>query len=356
MKTQVWAATTLVVMAPLAVLAQESGLNAEFLIELQTDFNFDSDDPDAEITDVFPTIEAALSFGFGQGTSINSSLTFEPIIDAVDDRFLEDVGLFAEELYISHDFGVAEAFGGKFNPAFGVAWDAAPGIYGVDFAEDYEITERVGLGVNIPLGGGAQSLQLTAFQADRTFLTEALGESRDRLDIADGGVSNTSGLESFSLAFAGETGALQYNFGYQFQSADEGDVDDQQGVVAGAIYTVNDVELLGEVVFFDGFDGTSEDATFLTVGAAVPVGAFTLSGVYSLRDIDGALSDNLFTASAEYEIADGLTGSIGYRFGDEDGVDTQTLGLLVSPAARDPVGLVHKADFAGLPRAAPLLQ
>lgn len=32
---------------------------------------------------------------------------------------------------------------GKLNPGFGIAWDKAPGIYGTDLAEDYEISERI---------------------------------------------------------------------------------------------------------------------------------------------------------------------------------------------------------------------
>ena len=40
-------------------------------------------------------------------------------------------------------------FAGKFNPAFGLGFDLAPGIYGEDHPEDYELTERIGFGGSV---------------------------------------------------------------------------------------------------------------------------------------------------------------------------------------------------------------
>ena len=313
----------------------DSPFSAEFVVELQNDGVIDSDDPDGELNNFFATIEGALSYSFGSGSSVNATLLIEPVEDPDDDSFLEDHGLFAEELFFAQDFGAGELILGKFNPAFGVAWDAAPGIYGVDFAEDYELAEFLGAGVNVPLqfAGGEHVISVAVFQADRTFLSNSAGEERGRTRLSDGGPANTSGPESIAVALSGEFGATSYNIGVQYLSAGEGDEDDQTGFVAGVIHTLGGaaegVELLGEVVWFDSFDGSENEAVFVTVGASVPVGPVTLSGVYSLRDVETASADHLATVSAEMELVEGLVGSIGYRYGDEEGVESHTLGALL---------------------------
>ncbi|MEM8773587.1 MAG: hypothetical protein AAGF53_01055 [Pseudomonadota bacterium] len=308
----------------------------EGVIELQTDFNFDSDDPDAELNDIFFTIEPAITLNLGRGATINASLVFEPIIDATDDRFIEDHGLFAEELFYAQEFGNIELVLGKFNPAFGVAWDATPGIFGVDFAEDYEITERIGAGVNIGFDAGEGinaafgdiGVSFAVFQADRTVFSEAIGEDRPRLTIEDGGVSNTSGLQSFSLALTGDTENTSWNIGYQYQEGGEGDPNDQQGFVAGIIHAFGEVEVIGEIAYFDDFEGSDSDAVYYTGGISVPVGPVSLSGAFTVRDIDDASTDTLITTTAEYEIFENFTAAIGYKYAEEDSVDTHTIGTL----------------------------
>jgi len=315
--------------------AQESRFSAEFSAEIETDFTFDSDDAAGEITDTFVTIEGALSFRFTDRISLNSTLLIEPVADADDDRFLEDHGLFAEELFFGVDLGSVTLTLGKFNPTFGTAWDAAPGIYGVDFAEDYEITERVGGALNygFEFGGGSHELQVAAFQADRSFLSDALLEGRDRLALSDGGVSNTAGIESVSLALSGNFGDTGYNIGLQSQGAGAGDADDQTGAVFGVTQTINTavpLEVLGEVAYFDSFGGTDDSATIATFGLSAEFKAFTLSGVVALRDVDGAPTDRLFTVSAERALSDAVTASVGYRFGDESSIESNTLGVLLA--------------------------
>ncbi|MEP5760353.1 MAG: hypothetical protein ABJ327_13795 [Litoreibacter sp.] len=88
--------------------AQDGRFSAEFSAELESDFTFDSDDDANELTDTFLTIEGALSFKLTDSISINSTLLIEPVTDATDDRFLEDHGVFAEELFLSFELGQSE--------------------------------------------------------------------------------------------------------------------------------------------------------------------------------------------------------------------------------------------------------
>ena len=314
--------------------ASSSPFSADISVELQSDFTYGSTDPAAEIDNTFATIEGGLSYAFSDRTSVNATLVFEQVIDPTSDSFLEDHGLYAEELFLAHDFGRTEVVLGKFNPAFGVAWDAAPGIYGVDFAEDYEIAEKLGGAVVIPFAaaGGDHELSLAVFQADRTFLSDSAFTERGQSSLPAGGVSNTSGLESFALSLAGEFGATAYNLGVQHQARGRGDTADQTGVVLGATHAVEagsfPLELLAEVAWFDEFDGSRNSATYGTLGIAAPVGSVTVSAVYSVRDVETMPTDHLATVTAEMELFENFTAAIGYRYGDEGGEESHIVGTL----------------------------
>lgn len=332
---------TLAALAALGATAAQSQdanspFSAEFEVELQSDFTVDSSAPDGEINNTFPTIEGALSFAFTPRTSINSTLVLEQITEPTSDSFLGDHGLYAEELYFAHDFGAAQVVLGKFNPAFGIAWDAAPGIYGVDFAEDYEIAEKIGAGLVIPFaaGQGEHELSLSVFNADRTVLSESLGENRGRTNTRDGGVSNTNSPESFAVSLSGTFGSTAYNLGLQSQARGVGDPEDQTGIVGGVSHDFEagslPVTALAELAYFNHFDGARDSAALATLGVEAPVGPVALSAVYALRDVENAPQDHLGTISGEIEIAAGLNGALAYRYGDEGGDETHTIGALVT--------------------------
>jgi len=340
MKTLSVSLATFAALTATAAQSQDtiSPFSAEFEAELQSDFTVDSSAPDGEINNIFATIEGALSFAFSSRTSINSTLVLEQITEPTSDSFLEDHGLYAEELYFAHDFGAAEVVLGKFNPAFGTAWDVAPGIYGVDFAEDYEIAEKIGAGLVIPFtaGRGEHELSMAIFNGDRTVLSESLGENRGRTNLSDGGVSNTNGPESFAISLSGAFGATGYNLGLQSQARGAGDTDDQTGIVGGLSHAFAagslPVTALAELAYFNHFDGAPESATFATFGVEVPIGPVAVSAVYALRDVENAPQDHLGTISGEIEIADGVSAALAYRYGDEGGDETHTVGALLAYA------------------------
>lgn len=317
-------------------VTDSSPFSIEMLFELQSDVIVDSDVPGGEFANVFGTVEAAVAYAFTDRFSANASLTLEQITAPTNDSFLEDHGLYAEELYLSYDFGGAEVIAGKFNPFFGEAWDTAPGIYGADFAEDYQITERLGATLMVPLNGlsGEHQLSFAVFRADRSVLSESLGENRGRLKQAAGGVSNTGGFSSAVLSISGQTGATSYNVAVQNQDAGRGDAADQNGVVLGLSQEVMagtvPLNLLGEVAWFDDFDGARNSASFVTLGVEALVGPVSVSAVYARRDIDNSFTDNLATLSGAVELAEGFTAALAYRYGDEGGDETHTIGTLLA--------------------------
>lgn len=306
--------------------------SADITLELATDATVRADDPAAELTDTTLTAEAALVLKILEGTSLNATLVFEPVADPDGDRVFGDHGLYVEEFNLQQEIAGTTLTVGKFNPAFGVAWDAAPGVYGNAFAEDYEITEKLGIGLALPFKalGGEHEVSVAAFFADTTFLSDSIIHRRGRTRRQDGGVSNTGAPSSFTFSLTGKIGSTGYNLGLQSQAAGTGDAHAQTGAVFGLTHGLKlgeaEVELLAEAVYFPQFDGGSESALYWTAGAAAPVGPVTLSAVYGLRDVEASGTDHLATVSAEIELRDGLTASLGYAFIREDGGTSHTIG------------------------------
>ncbi len=315
--------------------AQDSfpSFSAEFSVELETDYTFSSTDPAAELADTYATIGADLSLAFTAATSLNAGFVFEPVLDPAGDRFFEDHGLYLEQLFLAHEFEGVTLMLGKFNPAFGAAPDA-PGIYGADFAEDYELTERIGAAIAVPFEafGGEHAVNFAVFMADTTFLSDSIFQDRGRTREIDGGVSNTQSPESFALWTESVYGDTGVNFGLQYQSRGQGDLYDQSGVLVGLTQGFGEdmPVLLAEVGYFPHFDGAEESALYGTIGIEAPVGPVTLSGVYAIRDVEATDTDHLVTATAEYGIFENVTAGIGYRFGHEAGENSHTLGVLLA--------------------------
>lgn len=118
-------------------------------LELETtlgdDFTFRSNDPGAEINDLFPEAALAVKIGLTPIFSINAGLTLEPVRDPepFEDRVFRDIGLYVDTLNLQADVDNLSLVAGKFGPGFGRAWDNTPGIYGTSFAEDYELSEQI---------------------------------------------------------------------------------------------------------------------------------------------------------------------------------------------------------------------
>jgi hypothetical protein len=261
------------------------GIKGELKVELQSDTNYKSDDPNAELTDTYNTTELGVEASFGRYLTGHGAFTFEPVRDPGpgEDRFFEDEGLYAEELFANVALGHGvNVFGGKFNPVFGKAWDAAPGVYGVNFAEDYEITERLGFGGSIEQENtGLEKLTLTGsvYHLDTSGLSQSAFTNRGRTKLSSGGVSNTEELDSFALALEAASipalGGANLHLGYRFQhqGTTVDDLEHEQGYVA-ALYgsrSMNGVgfEWIGEIVNLDNAEGTSDELWYYTLGDTV---------------------------------------------------------------------------------------
>jgi hypothetical protein len=331
-------------------------VKGELSVEIEHD-NIDADEAGADISDTYTTTDLDIGAYFSPFFSVHGHFTFEPVLDAEegDDRFFEDHGLYAEELYAKFSFKPFEVKAGKYNPAFGSAFDETPGLYGTDLAEDYELTERIGLAIATTrenTGFGKVTLTASTFFADTTFLSQSIFTNRGRVDVDDGGLSNTESLESFAISIEGEEipgfAGLSYNIGFVHQAAGVDDVDDQNGFVFGLKHTrkYNNVEfeVIGETAYFD-YGGNLYDADdaeefveslwYWTLGTQATINEkFRISTAYTARNAelyDGTEFDDFqWTASAGVKLWREWWLDAGYKYLEEEEEESHTVGLKLS--------------------------
>ncbi len=335
--------------APLAADESYPRISGEVAFEIENDYVFEAEDSDAELNDLFATVEPSIRIEPVEHVAIVSGLVLEPVRDADDDRYFEDHGLYVEQLFLEYSDDWGRVFGGKFNPSFGVAWDLAPGIFGVDFAEDYELTEQLGGGVALGFGNarnaylGVVEVSANIFLADRSLLSESVINGRGNLDLDEGGAGNTKGPGAFSLTLDGSDVAalpgLSYHLGLRFRAGGEDEDGDESGLVFGLVqaFEIDEnqtFELIGEAAYFSDFDAGEEEAVYVTLGGAYYLGNWNVAVVGALRDTalgDSAVdTDHLAQVSAGYAFDFGLGFDLGYRYGREESNETHTLGALTS--------------------------
>ena len=102
-------------------------LRGEILVELRSDSDLDSTSGDHALN-----LESAFSLRLSEHLSIESGFVFEPVSDPLPgrDRWFEGGGLFAETLFLLWERGRFSLRAGKLDPAFGFAWELAPGSSG----------------------------------------------------------------------------------------------------------------------------------------------------------------------------------------------------------------------------------
>lgn len=238
--------------------------------------------------------------------------------------------------------------GGKFTQTFGIAWDTAPGIWGTDFAEDYELSEQIGIAADAGFGSataGRHTVTMGTFFADTTVLSESAVANRGRTRRTDGGAGNTENFSSYALALEGSEIAALPGFGYHLAYASRGTGQPgetrETGFAAALSYAAMidgiDVAPLVEWVRFNDRDGTpGTDVTYLTTGIGLTWGKWNLALSRTAREQEAAggsdSDDNLAQISAGYAFDNGIGFNIGYRHSKESGRATDTYGFLVDYA------------------------
>jgi hypothetical protein len=266
-----------VVLVPATCLAEDI-LTVDVAAEIQYENGLGPDSAKPQSDFLFTTWEAGLSLSLGERLSVESVVLVEIFDDPAPgtDSIFEDHGLFAEELMLAYHGDNWSLLGGKFNAAFGVAWDLGPGIWGVDFPEEYEAAEKIGIAGSrtFTIGTtGQHTLYGSLYRADRSILSESLFDNRGRVRLADGGATNTKDFDSFTLSLTGKDIISDAGLGYHlaYRSHAHGDADFnsvREEAFAAAVFgtlpfETIDVEAMAEAVYIDNAEGT-RDATAAT--------------------------------------------------------------------------------------------
>lgn len=336
--------SALTIAAPLA-LAQttdDGAISQEGAVELTYDHTQSGQDV------VAATIEYGLGVRIADGWTIHMDAVVEPVQDPVGDVAFRSEDAYIETLSLQYAGDYFTVYAGKLDPVFGSAADLAPGLYGVEVGEIYQLVEQLGVGGDISLTsvlgleGGEHVLSAALFAADRSILSGSLGGKRDRVRLADGGLANTEDLKSWAVSLDGALdNGLGYSVGYRSLASDTPGEADESMTVAGVSYAFPEewgvaVNAMAEAGFSrdaDGIDGANRD--FYTAAAEISLGEWFVNVVASGWNENAAAGDlelRKFEVSIGRDLSDDLTlefGAQDARFGD----DSETIfGLRLSYA------------------------
>ena len=309
----------------------------EAAVELTWD-NLDADAGDVSV--IAAKVEYGAQFEFGEGWTVETALTFEPVEDSEGDSVFENQGLFAEELKLHYAGDTFSVYAGKFNPVFSSAAGLAPGLYGAEIGEAYETTEKVGFGGDIKLPvEGEHVLSAAVFTADRSFLSESIGTQRPAVELADGGPGNTEGLESYAISLDGQlTNGVGYSLGYRSLAAAQPGDEVETGLVGGVSYSFGTedgiaTDTFAEVASFDNADGVADaQRTFYTAGLTVTRAEWHAAAIVSGsndNDVAGGADLNRFELSLGRDFGPAVLDA-GVQFIEEDGERSTLFGLRLS--------------------------
>jgi hypothetical protein len=324
--------------------------------ELQNDWTFAASPSSLTSNNLYPTIETDVVIAPVDRLELVGDIIFEPVEDVAPGRnqAFNNLGAYADQLFVGFATGPVNLQAGKIHPAFGRAWDVTPGLHSTDIPGNYELEERIGAGAAYGFDAyGFQSIfQTSAFTVDRTVLSESVFTDRHRARLSDGGAGNTSGLSSLAVQLDSCLGAAAVDcyadgdFGYQlagrYQQAGRGDAGDELGFVASANKSIafdeKTVRLFGEAAYFRNFEGSSDNALFLTASGELEIDPMSYSLAYTRQqNLPSGGSDQLIEVAAAYDLGEAMSLAgeewsiaMGYSFRRNEGQDTHILAVLLT--------------------------
>lgn len=330
--------SALLLIAPAALAQTEEGdsnISQAGVVELTYDH------ADSGLDVVAATVEYGVVVRFAEGWTVQMDAVFEPVLDPIGDDAFEGEDAYVETLSVAYAGENFTVYGGKINPVFGLAADQAPGLYGVEVGEAYQLAEQLGLGGDISLSSllglaDEHVLSLAVFRADRTFLSGSAGGLRERLRLEDGGLTNTNSVESYAVSLDGAlANGLGYSLGHRRLATDTlGEIEEDM-TVFGLTYAFPEdsglaLSLMGEVGASrnaDGIDGANRD--FYTAGAQWGLGDWFVNAIVSGWNENvtaGDLDLRKFELSVGREIAEGIVLEFGAQNAELAGDDETIVG------------------------------
>ena len=166
--------------------------------------------------------EGEFSLHLSPGFTVNALTTWERVrLSDRENSVFGGHGAFLEEINAAYDGdGWNVRVGKQTLGSFGRAWSEHPGIFAKDFAEDYKLTEALGVAVAVGAGVvdhadyGRHRVDAAVFMLDNTVLSNSiltrparggfLTERPSRLRFEDRGAGNTRGPSSWMIALGGK--------------------------------------------------------------------------------------------------------------------------------------------------------
>lgn len=314
-------------------------------------------------SNTFAQIEAGIGLSFTEAFSLQSRLKFEPVRTTTASRFLEDQGLWVDELFLDYQGDGFDLFAGKFNPRFGTAWDRLSDLFQKRFAEDYERSEGLGAGIALKretLEWGTHEFGAALFHFDNTPLsnsafarpkagnddTSRIKRNRERF----GGPGNTDGFSSYTLTLDGDgfhgLDGLSYHLGHSSLARGTTQTDTEKGYVAALHWVLEagqgiTVTPLAEVAHIRHAGGGANRATYLTTALEFGWEAWRLVAARTSRHVDEPAdgsgtfgydyTDSLLSLLLSYSFDFGLDASVAWKREQVEGASLlHAIGLRLS--------------------------
>lgn len=359
----------LAILAASAAYAQDyPKVSGSLEVSVESDFFYKTTPKTNRLNDLYTKSEASLGMHFNKELSLQTALKYEPIRSPnVHSRTFEDQAVWVDRLFANYQTDTKAVYVGKYHPTFSIGYEKAPGFFGNDYAEDYELKEKVGFGVSHTfetLSWGDHEVVFELFQSDRWLTSKSFIHRAKRGDNnlgrpsrgqeRDGGLSNDGNFNSYVLALSGDLGKALPNFAYHLayrrQGPGIGQTTAEHGYVGALQYGVE----LGSDVWFKPMaeyvklSGTiapvtqssiQRDATYITTGFEFSVKEWFWAVSRTGRNFDvqnnnnnAETHDRLVATSVGYRFPFGLVTEVGWKDDRNAGVNSKALGARIGYA------------------------
>ena len=321
-------------------------LSGSVLYQIQSDHIIGSNKKDISRTNSFIYIEPNFGLHFDENWSVktqwriqdNSTLTtrdkknperYRTFLNDNRGINLSETGLLIEELKLFYENEDMRFTLGKFDPSFGTAHRKSKriGVFASQFAEDYNLREKLGANVTALLEGA--QISFSSFFTDSTDLSRSAIKDRGRESRNNGLSSNTGSFSSYSVLMEGENFLTVdnwfYNLGFRSLGVDYSGRKRETGYVAGSEYLYKigrETSLIPfvEIVRIQNFSGESgRVGNYATLAAIAKYSSWTASTSFMIRHIKRPNNNlaNLSKANTDKQ----WQFSIGYKFTDNLTID-----------------------------------
>ncbi|MFT6076926.1 MAG: hypothetical protein ACJA02_000370 [Myxococcota bacterium] len=338
---------------------QYPNISGKALFEVRADRVTSSDKNNIKPSNGNVLMDADVKLSINKKWSVITNVEFEPVTQQSSsnpERYRQILatkrgngigtnGLVINELkgqYVNKD---ARFFFGKFNPAFGSAFEKEKriGVFTTDFTQDYKLEGKLGAGFTALL----TNTEITAdvFFNDTTALSNSAIRHRGSEKRSDGLAGNTSSPTSYSVAVEGQdlfgVRDLFYNVGYRHLQVDEIlGRDDETGFVGGLEYLLPlgpSTSLIPfiEVASINNFTGQEgRDILYSTIALMAKYSSWSASISSVTRDIDiknsKGITDRQLQYSLGYKFTNNLAVDLSHMSLKEDGNKATVIGAVVS--------------------------